>query len=99
MTDENLPEEKLYLVGTGENEVAMPEREMVRRIEAWYDGLSEKDQETFRKRLWARIEEGVPEDEHGHGAEAGTAGAVEGPGPDASDRPEQDPPAAAAAVG
>ncbi len=57
MSDENLDENKLYLVGEGDKQVAMPESEMVRRIEQWYDNLSEKDQKKFRERLWAPIRE------------------------------------------
>ena len=90
---EILPEEKLYLVGEGEKQIAMPETEMVRRIEEWYDNLSEKDKKKFRERLWAPIRE-LGEQQRGQRAEAGTegaAGAIEGPGPDAPDRPQSDP--------
>jgi hypothetical protein len=57
VAEENLDEKKLYLVGSGDKQIAMPESEMVRRIEEWYDNLSDKDQTKFRERLWAPIRE------------------------------------------
>ncbi len=46
-------EENLHVVG----ETIMSETEMVRRIEQWYDNLSDRDKKKFTDRLWARIVE------------------------------------------
>jgi hypothetical protein len=75
----------------------MSEEEMVRRVDAWFASLSPEDQKKFTDRLWAAVKE----DDNDERADtertaAGPAGAVEGPGPDAPDRPEQDPPAGVA---
>lgn len=61
---------------------------MIRRVDAWFAGLSPEDQRKFSDRLWAAVKE--DEDERARAEGTGTTGAVEGPGPDASDRPEPD---------
>ncbi len=72
----------------------MSERDMLERLEAWYDNLSPRDQKKFTDRLWAAIteESSVEGPQDGTEAEgAGTPPPLEGPGPDSSDRPQPDP--------
>lgn len=72
----------------------MSEEEVAARVDAWFNNLSEEDKRKFTDRLWAAVMEDTSEQR----AAAGTEGTLEGPGPDASDRPESDPPATPAEV-